>query len=221
MGNSAWNPALLGIAATGVVETYQKTVCLWGKDGDLIKGSCRSNGTVNIVSLMSGTSNVFEDFGGHEASGGFSLKADAIHTLPEALETAYASVRTETFVEKSVEVDGALTLAEANRTLYTALRGLAPFGIGNKKLIFRFSNVRVEKILWFGKNKQHARVTLSDMQGSSLDAIWFFANRSSLRDTIELLSPGDIATVDGSIEESFFAGRRELRLRLEHIELAG
>jgi len=221
MGNSAWNPALLGIAATGVVETYQKTVCLWGKDGDLIKGSCRSNGTVNIVSLMSGTSNVFEDFGGHEASGGFSLKADAIHTLPEALETAYASVSTETFVEKSVEVDGALTLAEANRTLYTALRGLAPFGIGNKKPIFRFSNVRVEKILWFGKNKEHARVTLSDMQGSSLDAILFFANRSSLRDTIELLSPGDIATVDGSIEESFFAGRRELRLRLEHIELAG
>lgn len=220
LGNSAWNPALLGIAATGVVETYQKTVCLWGKDGDLIKGSCRSNGTVNIVSLMSNAADVFEDFGGHEASGGFSLKAEAIHTLHAVLETAYGVVKTEGILQRVVETDGILTLVEANSSLYSALRLLAPYGVGNKKPIFRFSHVRAERVIWFGKNKEHARVTVSDDSGKSLDAISFFASRSSFRDTLELISSGDAVHVDASLEESFFAGRRELRLRLEHLSLA-
>lgn len=217
MGSASWNPALLGIAASGIVETYQRTVCLWGKDGDLIKGSCRSNGTVNIVSLMSSAEDTFEDFGGHEASGGFSLKTDAIHTLPETLERAYSETKTELAEEVSVDTDGALTLAEANSALYKELRTLAPFGIGNRKPVFRFTSVRVEKVLWFGKHKEHARVTISDDSGNSIDAVGFFANRAAFRDTLELLSPGDTVSLAGALEESFFAGRRELRLRLEDI----
>ena len=220
LGNSKWNPALLGIAASGIVETYQKTVCLWGKDGELIKGSCRSNGTVNIVSLMSSAPDVFEDFGGHEASGGFSLKKDAIHSLPDVLETAYAQVKMDVSEEKEVEVDSTLTLGEANGSLYEALRALAPFGIGNKKPLFHFENVRAEKVLWFGKHNEHARVTISDESGNKIDAISFFANRAGFRDTLELLSPGDTVTVDAAVEQSFFAGRKELRLRFESLSLS-
>lgn len=220
MGNSKWNPALLGIAASGIVETYQKTVCLWGKDGELIKGSCRSNGSVNIVSLMSSAGGVFEDFGGHEASGGFSLKSHAIHTLPDVLESAYAQVKTEMTVVQEVEADSTLTLAEANSSLYDALRSLAPFGVGNKKPIFRFDGVRVEKVMWFGKHNEHAKAEVSDESGRKLDAISFFANRSSFRDTLELLSSGDQVVLDAALEESYFGGRKEFRLRLENITLS-
>lgn len=220
LGNSKWNPALLGIAASGIVETYQKTVCLWGKDGELIKGSCRSNGTVNIVSLMSNAGDVFEDFGGHEASGGFSLKSSAIHTLPDVLETAYAQVKTNEVQEQEVEIDSSLTLAEANNSLYEALRSLAPFGVGNRKPVFRFGGIRAEKVLWFGKHNEHAKVTISDESGKKIDAISFFANRSHFRDTLELLSSGDAVSIDASLEESYFGGRKEFRLRLESLTLA-
>lgn len=219
LGNSEWNPALLGIAATGVVETYQKTVCLWGRDGDLIKGSCRSNGTVNIVSLMSRAPDVFEDFGGHESSGGFSLKAEAIHTLPQVLEAAYVEAKTEMVVEVTRETDGTLTLSEANAALYAALRTLAPFGVGNKKPIFAFHSVRVEKMAWFGKHNEHAKVVVSEGDGKVLEAVSFFANRSSFRDTLELLSSGDRVSLNASLEESYFGGRKELRLRIQHITL--
>ena len=221
LGNSSWNPALLGIAATNVVETYQRTVCLWGKDGDLIKGSCRSNGTVNIVSLMTEASGVFEDFGGHEASGGFSLKADAIHTLPQVLQTAYGATKTEAVSRASVETDGALTLSEVTSALYGALRTLAPYGVGNRKPVFAFHGVRVEKVLWFGKHQEHARVAVSDDEGRTVEAVSFFANRASFKDTLELVSLGDRVSLDGSVEESFFAGRKELRLRLENLTFAG
>lgn len=219
LGNTAWNPALLGIAATGVVETYQKTVCLWGEDGDLIKGSCRSDGTVNIVSLMAHAGEVFEDFGGHEASGGFSLKREHIHTLPQALAAAYGPSKTPA-VPEAVVPDGTLTLAEANRSLHQALRSLAPFGVGNRKPMFRFEGVRVEKVHWFGKHSEHTRLTIADDAGHTRDAIAFFAHRAAFRDTLELLSPGDRVSMTAAVEESFFMGRTELRLRFEHIALS-
>lgn len=221
LGNSAWKPALLGIAATNVVETYRRTVCLWGKEGDVIKGSCRSDGSVNIVSLMSATEGVFEDYGGHERSGGFSLKASAVHLLPEKLASAYARTKTahEQPAPSGTAGDSRLALFEASDETYRALRLLAPFGIGNPKPIFVFENVRVEKMLWFGKHKEHARLTVSDGEKTTRDAVAFFAIRASYRAELELLSSGDTVTLQGAIEQSFFAGRKELRLRLENITL--
>lgn len=221
MGNSSWKPALLGIAATGVVETHQRTVCLWGKEGNLIKGSCRSDGSVNIVALMKEAEEMFEDFGGHERSGGFSLKEESIHTLPQVLEQAYASLATApTETQTGSLFDATLSLSEANSSLYNALRKLAPFGMGNKKPIFRFPRVRVEKLLRFGAHKDHARLTLGDDNGKTLDAISFFVDRTSYRDEIDLLSIGDYVTLDGALEQSSFGGRRELRLRVEMLAFA-
>lgn len=217
MGHSTWNPALLGIAATSVVETYKKTVCLWGKDGELIKGSCRSDGTVNIVSMMSHAKHVFEDYGGHELSGGFSLKSDAIHTLPAALEEAYAALKTEVVVVEHPH-DGTLTLTEVTDALYESLRLVAPFGIGNEKPVFRFADTMVERVLMFGAGKEHVRLTLSDSEGrGTIDAVSFFVSRAPYRDAVELMTPGDRLTVDASIERSYFGNKKELRLRIENL----
>lgn len=218
MGHSTWNPALLGIAATNVVETYKKTVCLWGKDGELIKGSCRSDGSVNIVSLMSSASHLFEDYGGHELSGGFSLKADAIHTLPGVLEEAYASLKT-VVVSEERQADGTLTVGEVTDELYESLRTLAPFGIGNSKPVFRFIGACVERVLMFGTGKEHVRLTLSDSEGrGTIDAVVFFVSRAPFHQTLELVTVGDHITLDASVERSYFGSKKELRLRIENLE---
>lgn len=219
MGNSEWRPSLLGIAGNNIVETYGKTVCLWGKDGDLIKGSIRSNGRVNVVQLMTGAKHVFADFGGHESSGGFSITAEAIHDLPVALEEALARIGLSEEVVSVSAHDGALTLAEANNATYEALRTMAPFGMNNPKPIFRFDGITVDRILRFGGSKEHVRLALYDEDGASAEAIAFFVTRSSYKDEVDLLSVGDKVSVDASIERSSFAGRTELRLRIEDLRV--
>lgn len=221
LGNSAWKPSLLGIAATNVVEMYQRTVCLWGKEGDIIKGSCRSDGSVNIVSLMASTDGVFEDYGGHERSGGFSLKASVVHLLSEKLTEAYARVRTadEPAAPEGAAGDFYLSLSEVSDETYRALREMSPFGVGNSKPVFTFDGMRVEKVLWFGKHKEHARLTVSNGEGTVRDAVAFFAARSPYRAELELVSAGDMVTLRASVEQSFFGNKKELRLRLEHLSL--
>lgn len=223
LGNPSWNPALLGIAATNVVETYRRPVCLWGKDGELIKGSCRSDGSVNIVSLMSASRELFDDYGGHERSGGFSLKSASVHALPDALRKAYETLASEqqTIVpDEKPEADGALALSEATEAAYRALRTLAPFGVGNPKPVFAVPGTRVERVLRFGKHGEHVRLALSDDNGTVRDAVGFFTSRNLWHAEAELVSAGDAVVLNASLEQSFFAGRKELRLRLEHLSFS-
>jgi single-stranded-DNA-specific exonuclease len=221
MGNRDWRPSLLGIAATSVVETYGKTVCLWGEDSGLIKGSCRSDGSVNIVTLMSAVKESFLDFGGHELSGGFSLAPEAVHALPERMERALVELFSSAPPSVGTVIPdtgpSSLTLAEANDSTFDALRTLAPFGRGNPKPLFRFTNVSVAKIDYFGKAREHVRLTLSDDSGYTADAIAFFVPRASFKDTLESLSVGDYCMLDASLERSHFRGKKELRLRIENI----
>lgn len=220
LGNSSWKPSLLGIAATNVVEVYGRTVCLWGKEGDLIKGSCRSDGSVNIVSLMSEAADSFEDFGGHEFSGGFSVKQGAIHTLSTSLIDAYTRAKTIPTRTGQGDLDPIqLSLSECSSVLYRSLRMIAPFGVGNPKPLFTFERLRIERVLRFGSQKEHVRLTLSDESGGTIDGIVFFLARTALSDVLILAGAGDSVSVTGSLEESFFAGKRELRLRLEAVRL--
>jgi single-stranded-DNA-specific exonuclease len=232
MGSQDWRPSLLGIAGNNIVETYGKTVCLWGKDGNLIKGSIRSNGQVNVVDLMTDARHVFEDFGGHESSGGFSISGDSIHKLQDALEDSFralagASQKSsdllaglgQTFAQRPPEHAGLLTLAEVNDTTYSSLRQMAPFGIENEKPVFRFSNVIVDRVLLFGGSKEHVRLALSDDSGADAEAIAFFIGRSAFKDEVDLLSPGDRVTIDATMDRSYFQGRSSLRLRIENLKV--
>src|SRR3989344_1693637 len=79
IGNSAWSLGVLGLAASRLVEEFRRPVFLWGRNGrGEIKGSCRSDGTVNIVELMklahSQADDLFLNYGGHAQAGGFSLR---------------------------------------------------------------------------------------------------------------------------------------------------
>lgn len=224
MGSREWRPSLLGIAATGIVQTYQKTVCLWGMDGELIKGSCRSDGKTNIVDLLVEAKDAFLDFGGHELSGGFSVDPNAIHTLPEKLEEALQRLNEknagdEIKIADLENIESHLNLTEVNDLAYEALRTLAPFGQQNPKPVFRLKGVTAYAISYFGAGKEHARITLTDDSGARADAVAFFFPRASFKDTLALLSEGDQCTVDACIERSYFAGRKELRLRIENLAL--
>ncbi|HEY4510592.1 MAG TPA: DHH family phosphoesterase, partial [Candidatus Paceibacterota bacterium] len=72
-GDKSWHPGVLGLAANKAVEKYQSPVFLWGQgEGSDIKGSCRTDGSINVVEMMRAVPlGFFNEFGGHESAGGF------------------------------------------------------------------------------------------------------------------------------------------------------
>jgi single-stranded-DNA-specific exonuclease len=213
LGNPEWRPSLVGLAANKLAEEHKRPVFLWGKDGNgVFKGSCRSGGGVSVVRIMNEVSEVFLEHGGHHFSGGFSVKDDHIFTLSERLNEALASLKEEAVIVEEVEVDAILSLNDVTGALVRELSTLAPFGTGNPKPLFAFKNVVPRNVEQFGKAQEHLKL-LFETHGGTLEAIAFFAKADDFSKSPE----SESMTLIAHVEQSFFMGRQQLRLRIVDI----
>ncbi len=208
LGNPDWRPALLGLAANSIAEEYNRPVFLWGREGgELIKGSCRSDGTTDLVALMERAKDIFIEFGGHKFSGGFSVDHEKIHILEETLiEASLHTIREA----PEILVDAELSLKDISEESVSKILKLSPFGIGNEKPVFIFRDVIPEKINRFGKAKEHLSINFVD-GSSKVKGISFFTSPDKYGDA---LKEGIKTNLVANIEKSFFNGSSEIRLRI-------
>ncbi len=213
-GNPDWRPSLVGLAAGKLAEQYKKPAFVWGRDGNgVIKGSCRSDGTVSVVELMNATPDSFTEFGGHHFSGGFSVKDERIHTLGKELNEVWLALGNQAVVEVERQIDAAITLADIGPALVRELAELAPFGVGNEKPLFKFENVVPSAVDAFGKTKEHTKLVFDTPTGK-LEAIDFFKLPDDYSVTPKV---GEELSLLAHLEESFFMGRKQIRLRIVDI----
>lgn len=210
-GNPLWRPALVGLAANKLATEHGRPVFLWGRDGNgAYKGSCRSGGGVSVVTLMREAREAFLEHGGHHMSGGFSIRDEAVFTVPQLLNEAYRVLGTAARIEEDVIVDGAISLEAVFGPLRRELQQMAPFGTGNPKPLFAFHNVTPAEVSLFGKQKEHLKLRFDTDQGA-LEAIAFFAADAGFR---TLPEAGQPLVLLAHIEESYFMGRHQTRLRI-------
>ncbi len=211
IGNPLWRPGLAGLVASKIVEVYGRTAFVWGRTDDgRIKGSCRSDGTVNVVELMTNVKvGVFIDVGGHAQSGGFSVETDGIHTLEDELIKVYQKIRREKEEAEQV-IDATLTLKEVSWATWKLVEQFAPFGMGNPKPTFLFEKVRLAEVRKFGKERTHLELSFD---GSGVKAIAFFAEE----DMFTTIAEGDTVNLVATMELNVFREKRELRLRIINV----
>jgi single-stranded-DNA-specific exonuclease len=209
IGDTTWQVGVLGLVAGKLCEEHGKPVFVWGGDGESLKGSCRSDGSVNLVELMNDLpENSLLGFGGHELAGGFSLSKKQVTVFEEKIVASYQNIKKEVFEEVVTNVDANLTLREVNKDTIKSLKMLAPYGVGNPKPVFQFQNVEILSCRNFGKQKNHLEVMFTQ-DGVNKKAIMFFKTVEDFG-----LEKGQKRTFFGEIDESFFAGRYEIRLRV-------
>lgn len=216
VGNPAWRVGVLGLVAGKICDEYHKPAFAWGRDENgMIKGSCRSDGSVSVVELMGDARDSFAEFGGHEQAGGFTADPDKIHFLEETLATSYEKLkRAVDEGAQSADVSGMLDLVSMRNWRF--LEQLAPFGLENPKPVFLFERVSVGRVRQFGKNGsgEHLEVNFTDPDGNECKAVSFFSGPESFSASLTSGSPVNLlATFDCS----YFRGRQELRLRVVDI----
>ena len=217
IGNPTWRVGVLGLVAGKLSDEYQKPVFVWGKDeNDLIKGSCRSPGSVSIVELMFQNKDSFLEYGGHELAGGFTVHNDKVHFLEEILSESFNEIEKLTEKISETKADFECDLGYVNMKNWREIEKMAPFGIGNLKPTFLFKNVKIENIKKFGKNGsgEHLEITFSDAGGHKAKAISFFSGHDSFDIP---LSEGIKVNLLATFDLSRFRGREELRLRIIEI----
>lgn len=213
-GDPSWGPGILGLIASKIVEEYDRTVFVWGAEGDSVKGSCRARNGDHVVDLMTAIKDQFTHYGGHEGAGGFAMEKEKVHFLEEKLNTvAGAFIQSDYDSPVNIQFDLQLYPEQVTKDLHQRLQCLAPFGLGNPAPVVCVENIIPEKIGTFGKGKEHLEVIVSS--GSQpLRAIQFFTKPSTYRIAEEEIPK---ISLFGTVEYSFFMGKGELRLRIVHI----
>ncbi len=210
LGDPEWKPALLGLAANSIMGDRGGVVCLWGRDAlGRIKGSCRSDGEMSVVELLTGAGDAFTESGGHAASGGFTVAEGAVHTLPERLASVAQNLVRKTAAEVARE-DASIALREVSFALLRDISQLAPFGIGNPKPLFRIRRVRVCEVRRFGKEKNHVEVTLACRETSATARGFDFFRAPE--DFTYAPVPQAEASVLATVERDTYRGGLALRL---------
>jgi single-stranded-DNA-specific exonuclease len=213
IGNTGWGAGILGLVAGKLTDELGKPVFVWGmeEEDEHIKGSCRSDGSVNVVDLMTANTEFFVQFGGHTVAGGFVATREKIHFLEEALGKTYVTLteaaNSETFVAAPNMALATISLDKVKPAFIAEIDRFAPFGLDNPKPIFLFQNVTLDTVKLFGKTKEHLEVTMSDERGSS-KAIAFFKTPDDFG-----ITAGQQVTIVGTLEMSYFRGR-EARVRI-------
>ena len=210
VGNPAWKPAILGLAANSIMAARGGVVCLWGRDANgNLKGSCRSDGSVSLPELFSSAGEVFIESGGHEKSGGFSVSPERVHTLPDVLRDAARTIVRGPAPEER-ETDAELKLPDISRGLFADVSRLAPFGIGNPKPQFLVGGCVITELRRFGKEGNHTEIFLECRTSkASLRAYEFF---KSPDDFSKVPGRGQAASILGTIERDSFRGGLALRI---------
>ena len=222
IGNPDWSLGVLGLAAARLAESLSRSVFVWAQNGNgEIKGSCRSDGKVNVVELMAvaNQDGFFSDYGGHAFAGGFSLTSDNIKDLSIKLNEAYKKAPKTEVIEEE-DVDCQLSLDDITWPLQKELDKLGPYGLDFPKPVFWLSNLIILTAKSFGKEGGHVELKFTKTSGEIVTAIAFFACEGQLNfDQGHIwpgvnLTPGRQLDILVNIEKSTFKYRPELRLRI-------
>lgn len=216
IGNPNWRVGILGLVASKIVDQYKRTTFVWGSEGsEIIRGSCRGYGDINLVEAMSALpTNSLIDFGGHKGAGGFSVEHTEIHFLEERLLKVFDGITDKKLESVDIPIDAKINLDDVNIGNYNVIEKLAPYGEGNPKPIFLLEDITISSIKEFGKDKNHLEIIFLDEKAHPVKAISFFKTRN---DFGRSLTEGERINLYATFEKSTFLGRTELRLRIVDI----
>ena len=171
LSGKGWNPGVIGLTASRLVEKYHYPVVMLSDQGDRLTGSCRSIEGVDIFEALSGCSEHLTRFGGHRQAAGLTLMPDRLGAFIDAMDAwLSAHIPPEIYIP-ALPYDAALGFDAVTPALIAALEGLQPTGFGNPAPVFR-AVAEVVEARPVGMDGAHLRLTLAQ-EGHRLGGIAF------------------------------------------------
>ncbi len=209
-----WNPGVLGIVASGLVEKFNRPViCLAiDEEAGIAKGSGRSVPHFHLYQELDKNRAILEAFGGHPMAAGMTVSLHNLAALEAAL-IAQADALDVTSVKRELSVEDTLQLADVSLPFIQMIEKMAPFGTGNVKPVFQFEEINLKDTKRIGADKTHLKTVLTD-QNVLLDGIGF-----NLGDLADNVAQNALVSVVGELNVNEWNHIRKPQLRLVDLEV--
>jgi len=225
----SWNEGIVGLIAGKICDKYHRPTLVVARiieeeernqaDTGLkaaqlsFKGSGRSIEGFNLIAAIEECSEFLDKYGGHPMACGFSIEnVENLNGFRDKLLVIAKKKLTPEILVPKLSLDAALSAREITLSLADSLTKLAPFGQNNPQPKFTSANLRVDDIVWMGKDRQHIKLRLAAANSQDIFSVGAIAFNAP--DTFKDLQLGDIIDLAYYLEINEFNGRRELQLKI-------
>lgn len=172
-----WNPGVIGIVASRLLEKYGCPVLLFTRLGDELAGSGRSVPQVDLFGLLAAHAEHFTRFGGHLLAAGAAMKPDAFDACRRTLLDDLARRFPNGLAREPIVYEDTLSVADCTEQFCRELALLAPFGEANHEPLFRLRGT-LSDVGIMGHEGKHLSATLTE-NGHRLRLVGFrFGDRA-------------------------------------------
>jgi single-stranded-DNA-specific exonuclease len=174
IGREGWNPGVIGIVASKLVEKYYRPTIVFSFDREkgLAKGSARSIAGFDLFKNLSTCREILPHFGGHPMAAGMTLKIDDVQELRLRLNQLAAEQLSEEDFTPITVLDTEVNLSDIDLPTLDEINLLSPFGVDNPKPKVLIDEVGISNMRKIGSDQNHLKLTVAE-SGSSLDGVGF------------------------------------------------
>jgi len=180
-------------------------------DKELLKGSVRSAGRLDVIALLRKHGELFERFGGHSAAAGFTISESNVSKLRETLseEIAGMLVSDPDLLKDDEEAELEIDTTDVTVALAEAVEGLAPFGVGNPKpaLLLRVPAGGIKGIRTMGQDGKHLR-----FMADGIPCVYFGGSKTRFPET------GTVRII-GCPEINEWNGQRNIQFAVIYVDV--
>lgn len=216
-----WHKGVVGIVASRLIEKhYRPTIVLTlSEDGKTWTGSARSVQDVNICDVLEKCSENLEQFGGHVAAAGLTLKTEKLAQFIQDFDNEVKKVINhetlipEQIIEKELPLNSLFTIGESIYEVPRLMRELKqfePHGPENMKPLFLAENVYAKTHALL--KGEHIKMSVNHPgENNAVNAIFFNA-----KDEYEIIQDGPFDMVY-TLEENFWNNKTTLQLMVKDV----
>lgn len=174
IAEEGWNPGVVGIVASRLVEKYYKPtiiLCIDIEKG-IAKGSARSIEGFNMYQELAKNRDILPAFGGHPMAAGMTLAMEDVDELRERLDIQGRECLTEEDLIPILQVDIPLKIDEIDTDSIAEVRELAPFGMSFPKPMYGIEDEHIQSMRKIGANEDHLKMEIGQPD-ATIDAVGF------------------------------------------------
>lgn len=207
-----WSVGIVGLVAARLAEDRARPAIVGAEIGDMVRASCRSDGSLDLGAALEGCADLFTRHGGHAGAAGFEIAAHRWEAFTERFNTL-AGAAAPPDPRPMLRIDLAVPALEVDYRLHRELASFVPYGPGNPEPLVAVLGLTVTRVRPAGDG--HTSLTLR----RSLDVVDGIAFGRA--DIAELVRVGDRIDVVARLASRRFGGLESLQLEIRDAAPAG
>ncbi len=165
-----WHEGVIGIVAGRLAKKFKRPAIVFSLNDGKAKGSARSVGRFDILSLIANNSNHLIGFGGHKGAAGIVIEPSKIDAFRRSINSSEVA---QEISEYEGDILGEIDPRAIDVDFLGLLASFEPYGQKNPRPLFWLKNATIISSKIIGKDESHLKITLKTADEMSFEAIYF------------------------------------------------